>query len=80
MTEKRFANNIKSLIEDYTTEFSYEIVKIDTVNFQNEYMERFVFDDSFKNAIAKRINKSLVFDYPYLFSSAVISKLIKKLV
>ena len=75
MTENRFANNIKNLIENHATEFSYSVNMIDTQNFRKEYIERFNFEQSLYNAIVNKINKSLALDYPFFFSKAIIKKL-----
>lgn len=77
MTENRFANNIKNLIENHATEFSYSVNMIDTQSFRKEYIERFNFEQSLYNAIVKKINKSLALDYPFFFSKAIIKKLFR---
>ena len=78
MTEQRFAKNIKSLIENHTTEFTYKAEMIDTQDFRREYLERFNLNQTVYNAIVRKINKSLIGDYPLLFSKGVVRRLLHR--
>ncbi|MCR4661425.1 MAG: flippase [Clostridia bacterium] len=77
ITELRFVNNIKTLIEEQKTDYEHEFVKIDTSQFINEYYIRF----NYKEAMLMTTNKKnviLISSKPSLVKYYII-KIIKKI-
>lgn len=75
VTEDCFVRNIKMMIEEHKTEFSYEEIKpVDTSKFREEFLDRFTYED-ISTAIATRRNKKLVLFFPQVFIHRYINKL-----
>lgn len=66
--EEDFRRNLKSLIERQETEYSVPIEPVDTKKFRDEYIARFDFNKQRESCITKRMNKSLLGEYPFLFA------------
>ena len=66
--EDDFRRNLKTLIERQETEYSVPIEPVDTKKFRDEYIARFDYSKQREKCIAKRINKSLLGEYPLLFA------------
>ncbi len=77
ITEERFKNNIKNLIEKHRTDYEHQYVEIDTKSFRKEYYERFNYDNQME-AIVKKINFSLIVDFPLAFIKYILKKKYKK--
>lgn len=75
MTETVYKNNIRSLIEQNTTEFSLEMPdEIDTSQFRSEYINRINLNQTIMMAIANKRNKTLLYEYPLIFVKKAIKK------
>lgn len=80
MTETDFVRNLKLLIEEHKTEYTFgEIKRFDTTEFRNEYKKRYTDDRLYKD-IAKKNNIKLFRFFPkeYIFGSLI--KIKEKLV
>lgn len=76
LSEIDFAENIKLIMEKQQTNFSIELEnRIDTSIFKAEYLNRISIDHVKMSSIAKRINRTLFFDYPFLFIKKVVISL-----
>lgn len=78
ISEERFEINLKSLIENKTTEYDINTEYIDTIEFRKEYIERFDYDASLIKAVARKRNKSLVLNFPTSFIKKIIKKINKE--
>lgn len=79
VTEECFIRNVRMLIEEQKTEFSYDKVEpVDTTQFRKEYLERFCFND-IVNSIANKRNKILIRYFPGIFIYAVLRKIYNKI-
>lgn len=77
ITEERFKNNIKNLIEKHKTDYAHQYVEIDTKPFRKEYYERFNYNNQMIN-IAKKANFSLFSNFPLIFIKGIAIKVYKK--
>lgn len=73
ITETRFVNNLKSVIENKYTDYSHEFRYIDTTKFRKEYYERFDINDIVDSIITRK-NISMV----KYFVNYLILKLFRK--
>lgn len=79
LTEECFVRNIRMMIEEHKTEFSYgDVVPVDTTQFRKEYLERFRYSDIAK-AIASKRNTSLIKYFPGAFGYVLFIKIRKKI-
>lgn len=78
MTETCFVRNVRMLIETKTTEFNYNIEEIDTLAFREEYYNRFDCKKDIVSAICKKINYSLVVNFPREFLKQIYYKVVKE--
>lgn len=77
ITEECFVRNIRMMVEEHRTEFSYDKVeRVDTTRFRKEYLERFTYEDIVKS-IATRRNKKLIKYFPKEFISMIYYKMKK---
>lgn len=70
ITEKRFVNNVRGVIEEHKTDYEHEIVEIDTSEFQKEFYERFDYKKE-RDEIVNYINRSLYSSMPWMFWVAI---------
>lgn len=80
ITEERFVNNVRGVIEEHKTDYEHEIVEIDTSEFQKEFYERFDYKKE-RDGIVNYINRSLYSSMPWMFWVAikkVVYELLKK--
>lgn len=77
ITEDRFKNNIKSVIENHTTDYQHEYIEIDTSEFRKEYYERFNYNNQMLNMV-KLINITLFNEFPNFFWKGFFVKIINK--
>ena len=66
ITEERFVNNVRSVIEEHKTDYEHEIIEIDTSEFQKEFYERFDYKRE-RDGIVNYINRSLYSSMPWMF-------------
>lgn len=75
MTEDDFARNLKLLIYENRTEYSFDkIERFDTTEFRNEYKKRYTKEQLYK-AIAKKSNIRLMRFFPKEFVFGVLNKI-----
>lgn len=74
--EERFIKNVKMTIENQTTDYEHEFVRIDTQQFRKEFYERFNFEQE-KQQLVKWINKSLILKMPCMYKT-IFAKIYKK--
>ena len=80
ITEERFINNVRGVIEEHKTDYEHEIVEIDTSEFQKEFYERFDYKKE-RDGIVNYINRSLYSSMQWMFWVAikkVVYELLKK--
>lgn len=77
ITETRFTNNIRGLIEKNKTDYAHEFMKMDTTKFRQEYYKRFDYKQNMLN-IVKRNNVLLFWYFPVDFIVGVFKKIIIK--
>lgn len=80
ITEERFVNNVRGVIEEHKTDYEHEIVEIDTSEFQKEFYERFDYKKE-RDGIVNYINRSLYSSMPWMLWVAikkVVYELLKK--
>ena len=77
--EDDFRRNLKSLIERQETEYSVPIEPVDTKKFRDEYIARFDYSKQRESCIAKRMNKSLLGEYPFLFTKRFFKVAVNKI-
>lgn len=78
ISEERFCNNLKSAIENHSTDYSHEFIELDTSKFQQEFYERFDLQAE-KEALANSTNSSLFPSMPWMYVYAI-KRLYKKVV
>lgn len=78
ITEERFKNNLRGVIENHKTDYEHEFVDFDTSVFRKEYYERFNYDEQML-AMVKKSNISLLTEFPFLFVKGLIIKAIRKI-
>ena len=75
MTEDDFARNLKLLIEEKRTEYSFDdIERFDTTEFRSEYKKRYTNEQLYKT-IAKKSNVRLMRFFPKEFIWGLLSKM-----
>ena len=78
MTEEEFTRNVKLLIEEQRTEYSFDKVKeIDTREFRAEYVKRLDPNEMLAKVIPNRKNKVLFSYFPILFLRKLKRRIIK---
>lgn len=75
--EPDFRRNLKTLIDDNTTEYQLDIGPVDTERFRSEYLKRFDFNQVVMDSIANKMNRSLWKDFPMLYAKKVFNKICK---
>ena len=70
ITEKRFSDNLKSAIENHTTDYEHSYEHIDTTKFKEEFYNRFDINTA-KTIVAKPLAKSLVAEFPWLITHMI---------
>ena len=78
ITEDRFKNNIRGVIENHKTDYEHEFIDLDTSLFRKEYYERFNYNDQMIEMV-KRINISLLSDFPQIFIKGLFIKSARKI-
>ena len=78
ITEDRFKNNIRGVIENHKTDYEHEFIDLDTSLFRKEYYERFNYNDQMIEMV-KRINISLLSDFPQIFIKGLFIKTARKI-
>ena len=76
ITEERFVKNVFSTIENHATDYNHSFDHIDTSKFRSEFYDRFDFDKA-KDAVSRKINKSLVSEFPWILSNMIKRKFSK---
>lgn len=66
ITEERFINNVRGLIEQNKTDYEHGFYKIDTSNFRKEFLERFDLSKT-KERLIKRKNTELILVMPNMY-------------
>lgn len=75
MSEDDFSRNLKKLVEEHRTEYSFEeIKKVDTTRFRNECMKRYTKEELYKT-IAKKSNIRLMRYFPKEFLFGIVFKI-----
>ena len=70
ITEDRFVRNVFSTIENHKTDYNHSFEHIDTSKFRSEFYDRFDFDKA-KDAVSRKINKSLISEFPWILSNII---------
>lgn len=79
ITEERFKNNVKGVIENHKTDYEHEFIDMDTSLFRQEYYDRFNYDEQML-AMVRKINLSLWAEFPLLFVKGITKKITRKIV
>ena len=78
VSEDCYIRNIKIMIEQHKTEFTYGVIEdVDVDKLKREFLERFSYED-IANAIVTKRNKSLWKCFPKLFFYRILISLIKR--
>lgn len=78
VTEECYVRNIRMMIEEHKTEFTYDEIKpVDTTKFRKEFADRFTYGD-LAAAIAQRRNTKLIHYFPKEFIYRIYINLKKK--
>lgn len=70
ITEDRFVNNVRGVIEEHKTDYEHEIIEIDTSEFQREFYERFDYKKE-RDKVVNYINRSLYSSFPWMILVAI---------
>lgn len=80
MTEQDFSRNLKLLIEEHKTEYSFDkIDNIDTTEFRSEYKRRYTNNRLYKD-LAQRANFKLLKYFPKEYTLGILIKVKEKIV
>lgn len=75
LSEIKFSENLRMMIEEGKTEFSFDTIsRIDTKKFREEYLERLDVNSLALDTISLRMNKSLFLFYPGLFINKAVRR------
>lgn len=77
ITEQRFVNNVRGVIEKHQTDYEHEVIEIDTSEFQKEFYLRFDLEEQ-KYKSVNYINRSLYGSMPWM-NKILIKKFMNKL-
>lgn len=77
-TQKQAADLYHEMFEDHHSPFKVEIEDVDTKQFRSEYIERMNYSNIRRNAIAKKINKTLICCFPDAFIDRLIRRMVKQ--
>ncbi len=77
ITEERFINNLRSVIENQTTDYQHNFERIDTTEFRKEFMTRFNLKKEKMNIISLK-NLKVLLKMPGMYS-IMVSKIFNKL-
>ncbi len=79
ITQQRFEENVKMLLEEGKTEFYISIEEINTEESRKEYLSRFDYNKEVDQIIAQKVNMSLFWEFPICFIRKIIKKIYVKL-
>ena len=79
ITEERFVNNVRGVIEKNETDYTHAFLKLDTTEFRREYYKRFDYDQNMM-CIVNRLNLALFWYFPATFISGMNKKIYNKIV
>lgn len=78
ITEQRFINNVRDVIENNKTDYSHDFLKLDTTEFRKEYYKRFNYRQNML-CIVNRRDMVLFWYFPDAFIIGILKKLLKKI-
>lgn len=78
ITEERFVNNVRGLIEKNETDYTHAFLKLDTTEFRKEYYKRFNYNQNMM-CIVNRLNWALFWYFPAIFVSGISKKIFNKI-
>lgn len=79
ITEERFINNVRGVIEKNETDYTHAFFKLDTTEFRKEYFKRFNYEQNMM-CIVNRLNLSLFWYFPNTFITGFTKKMFNKIV
>ena len=79
ITEERFVNNVRGVIEKNETDYTHTFLKLDTTEFRKEYYKRFNYDQNMMGVV-NRLNLSMFWYFPSTFITGLAKKLFNKIV
>ena len=71
ITEERFKNNIRGVIENHKTDYEHAYEEVDTRAFRKEYFERFNYNEEMLG-LARKNNRCLLAEFPFTFIKGVV--------
>lgn len=80
ISEEKFREELKKLVDIGKTEYDISIEYIDTTEFRKEFDERFNYKKNVKNAIVNRRNFPLALEFPMLFLETCLYKIKNKII
>lgn len=78
ITEERFKNNVRGVIENHKTDYEHEFEDLDTSTFRREYYERFNYTKQMMTVANKR-NIPIAIYFPIYFCAGLLKKVLKKI-
>lgn len=78
ITEERFVNNIRGVIENSNTDYKHEFIKLDTKEFRKEYFNRFDYNSNMV-CMVNRLNIPLFKYFPGVFIYGAVKKIFNKI-
>lgn len=79
ITEERFVNNVRGVIEKNETDYTHAFLKLDTTEFRKEYYKRFNYNQNMM-CIVNRLNLALFWYFPAMFVSGITRKIFNKII
>lgn len=79
ITEERFVNNVRGVIEKNETDYTHAFLKLDTTEFRKEYYKRFDYDQNMM-CMVNKLNLSLAWYFPVTFVTGLTKKIFNKIV
>lgn len=78
ISEERFVNNLKGVIEEHKTDYEHDYIQINTSKFREEYYHRFDYKEQMLRMVQKR-NHTLITSFPILFAKGIFIKILRKI-
>lgn len=79
MTSEEFANELKSVLDNHSTSYTHRYILQDVEKFHTEFLERFDLSSTFSDELGRRINCSLIKNFPKQYISGILHKILKKI-
>ena len=78
ISEERFKNNLRGVIEKHTTDYQHSFIKLNTKEFRKEYYNRFNYNEEMLKMVSRKY-RTLIRYFPVTFIKGLVTKIYRKI-